>query len=76
MLLHIHKDLTDNLDLCEIAKDFILAKKKETDILAILFNNSYSLDNVHVCCVVFVYIMYNKCMHIMCQYKEFGHLFV
>ena len=37
MLLHIHKDLTDNLDVCEIAKEFIMAKE-EADILAILFN--------------------------------------
>ena len=28
MLLHIHKALTDNLDVCEMAKDFILAKEK------------------------------------------------
>lgn len=32
MLLHVHKDLTDDLDLFEIAKDFIVARggKKQT----------------------------------------------
>lgn len=28
MLLHVHKDLTDDLDLFEIAKDFIIAKEE------------------------------------------------
>jgi len=30
MLLHIHKDLTDNLDVCEIAKEFIMAKEERS----------------------------------------------
>ena len=30
MLLHIHKDLTINLDLCEIAKEFIVAKEERS----------------------------------------------
>ena len=28
MLLHIHKDLTDTIDLCQIAKDFVVAKEE------------------------------------------------
>ena len=30
MLLHIHKDIADNLDLFEIVKDFILAKEERS----------------------------------------------
>jgi len=30
MLLHIEKDLTDNLDVFEIAREFILAKEERS----------------------------------------------
>ena len=59
-LLHIHKDITDNLDVKQ-QKSLSWQKKKEADILTILFNIRLFI----FCAFYQLYnIMHNKCMHV------------